>query len=88
MTQSYLLQDFLEIITGIPNAQCWHHGHQQCAARELREKLLLRWGKITKDLASPERRLGAPPDQAYGGHDHDTSDGVDWDMDDTDVSEN
>ncbi|MBC3239538.1 hypothetical protein HU723_10135 [Pseudomonas lurida] len=61
---------------------------QQRAARELREKLLLRWGKTTKDSASPDKLLGAPPDQAYGGHDHDTSDGVDWDMDDTDMTEN
>lgn len=60
---------------------------QRRAARELRDKLLLRWGKTTKDGAAPDQLMAEPPVQAYGGHDHDTSDGVDWDMDDTDVHE-
>ena len=60
---------------------------QQRAAIALRDKLLRRWGKTTKDGAAPDKVVALSPVQAYGGHDHDTSDGVDWDMDDTDVSE-
>lgn len=60
---------------------------QQRAAKELREKLLRRWGKIAKNEASLDKQLNEHPVQAEGGHDHDTSDGVDWDMDDTDVHE-